>query len=49
MAVAVTGREEPLDQRLIDTTLELVIENCGHMTGLVWAARGTLALSEGTD
>lgn len=49
MAVAVTGREEPLDQRLIDTTLELAIENSRQITGLVWAARGTSALSEGTD
>ena len=49
VAVAVTGREEPLDQRLIDTTLELAIENSRQITGLVWAARGTSALSEGTD
>lgn len=49
MAVTVTRREEPLDQRLIDMTLELVIGNCRRMTGLVWAARDASALLEGTD
>lgn len=49
MAVTVTRKGEPLDQRLIDTTLELVIEDCGRMTGLVWAARDASAHSEGTD
>ena len=49
MAVTVTRKGEPLDQRLIDTTLELVIEDCGRMTGLVWAARDASAHSEDTD
>ena len=47
--MTVTGREQPLDQRLIDTTLELVTEDCGRMTGLVWAARDAPAHSEGTE